>query len=496
MKSARKLRVWGGTRQTGTGGASPRAGLVGGDVETATVTRLATRRPTRAADDARYGRLFEKFRRPAKNMVRSAFGSAFSDDELDDFYSSAWLSTLAAFERNPRKLADDELRRYVMTAVANQASRELRRRGRKPTVPLDVAPETSDGRTTPDEAAARREYASLTREVLGSLSPRRRAVLVYRYGWDLEPSEVCNLVEGLSPRAYRKEIERGVAEVARKMRLIEDGGWCETREPLLRAVVAGTADDDERRQASQHLSNCRRCASFVESLNGHLHELGGGMAVAALASGGGVETVPILDRVTAGVDRAKQAVSSALGRGGDGAEQASQLVSSGGTRGAGAAGAGAIAKLAGLGAMPKIAAACLGTGAAATACIAAGIVPGAKEDPAPPRETAKVERATKPDLSDAKRHAALIALQETPPPTESAPPPDPPPPAGDPPTAPEPAPPPPPEPTPAEAPAPEPAPTVQEFEPIGTPVGSPASAGGSGGSSGGGPSAGGGDFGP
>ena len=284
MSSARKLRVWGGTRQRETGGASPRAGRLGGEVEAATVTRLATRRPTRPADDARYARLFEKFQRPAKSMVRSAFGTAFSEDELDDFYSSAWLSTLAAFERKPRDLADDELRRYVMTAVANQASRELRRRGRKPTIPLDVAPETSDGGTSPDEAAARTERARLTREVLGSLSPRRRAVLVYRYGWDLDPSEVCDLVDGLSPRAYRKEIERGVAEVAKKMRLVEEGGWCDTREPLLRAVVAGTADDDQRRQANQHLSNCRRCAGFVGSLNGHLHELGGGLAIAALAA--------------------------------------------------------------------------------------------------------------------------------------------------------------------------------------------------------------------
>ena len=344
------------------GGARRASGLHGGEVSTATLNHFPRgtigRRPS-ADTEARYGRLFETFRSPAKGMVRKAYGTSFCEDELDDFYSSAWLSTLGAFERKPRELSDEELRRYLMTAVANQANREMRRRGRKPTVSLDSVPEGTAEAETPDEIASHEEEASITREILGSLPRRRRTVLMYRYGWDLEPSEVCELVDGLSPRAYRKEIERGVAEVAKKMRLVDEGGWCETREPLLRAVVAGMADDDEKRQAQRHLANCRSCATFVSKLSGRLHEIGGTMAFAGLADGAGVDASSLVDRGVAVVERAKSAIGSAVSRGSDTAEAAAgQAMTAGGTRGAGVASVGALAKLAGFGAVPKLVAAC------------------------------------------------------------------------------------------------------------------------------------------
>jgi RNA polymerase sigma factor (sigma-70 family) len=419
-------------------------------------------------------------------MVRRAFGGAFSDDELDDLYSSAWVSTLGAFERRPRDLPDEELRRYLMTAVANHASREMRRRGRKPTVSLDDVAETTTDSDTPDEAAAHAEQASLTREVLGSLPPRRRAVLMYRYGWDLEPSEVCDLVEGLSPRAYRKEIERGVAEVAKKLRLVDEGEWCESREPLLRAVVAGVADDEERRQAERHLANCRSCAAFAGRLSGELHELGGAIAFAGLAGGAAVDASSIVDRGIAVVDRVKSSIGSAINRGSDTAEQAAaQAMATGGTRGAGVAGAGAVAKIAGLGAVPKIVAACIGTGAAATACVAAGVLPGAERDrePSPP---AKEAREFAPSTRETKRRLALTSLEEARPPAPEPQPPQPE--AAPPPPAPqpeEPTPAPEPHPTPAPAPVEEtPPPAVQDFEQVGVPVGQSSPAAGSGGPSG------------
>jgi hypothetical protein len=71
-------------------------------------------------------------------------------------------------------------------------------------------------------------------------------------------------------------------------------------------------------------------------------------------------------------------VSGALGSGsGDGAtDAASQATNlSTGARGAGAASASALAKVAGLGTAGKLAAVCLGSGAAATACLVTGLVP-------------------------------------------------------------------------------------------------------------------------
>ena len=486
------------------GGAGEVAGLQQGELATATLTqdaRLALGKGLSArAAEARYARLFTSLRAPAIGMVRKAFGSAFSEDELDDLYSSAWVSTLGALKRKPRKLADGELRRYIMTAVANQAGREMRRRSRKPTVSLDAVAERSSGSESPEEAAAQTEQAEIVREVLASLSPRRRAVLVYRYGWNLDPSEVCNLVEGLSPRAYRKEIERGVAEIAKKLRLVEEGSWCQTREPLLRAVVAGIADDEETRQAQRHLANCRSCASFVGKLNGQLHELGGVVATGGLAESTGMDASSLVDRAVAIIDRAKATFGSAFSRGSDAAEQAvGPVVSTGGGRGAGLAGAGAITKIAGLGAAPKLVAACLGTGAAASACVAAGVVPGLDRDRVPDRQTAPKEvRVAESGSGEIRRHASLPLLDPATPPAGD---PETPPSASTPPVeAAPPAPSPAPTPSAEPAPAPEaPSPTVQEFEPVGVPVNGSnpsASTGGGGGGGTASSSSAGGDFGP
>ena len=171
---------------------------------------------------------------------------------------------------------EEEIRRYVFTAVANQAGKELRRRRRRPTAPLERASSVADQGISPDERADQREQSRITRDLLSSLPRRRRAVLLLRYGWGLEPAQICELVDGLSPRAFRKEITRGVDELTNKMRTLEDGGWCAEREPVLKAFAAGIADAEQQRQAQHHLSHCRACTQFVGKLSGHLHDLGTG----------------------------------------------------------------------------------------------------------------------------------------------------------------------------------------------------------------------------
>ena len=142
-------------------------------------------------------------------------------------------------------MEESELRAYVLTAVASHASKEMRRRSRKPAQPLEVAPERStvDGNAAlPDELAIGSETRGVARDLLTSLPVRRRAVMLLRYGWGLSPKEVCALVPGLSPRAYRKEITRGVEDLIAALGKVESGEWCEDRERLIRDLVAGTAD--------------------------------------------------------------------------------------------------------------------------------------------------------------------------------------------------------------------------------------------------------------
>jgi RNA polymerase sigma factor (sigma-70 family) len=127
--------------------------------------------------------LYEELRRPATVLIRRAYGSAFGEPEIEDIYSNAWLGTLRALERKAHDLSDDEVRSYLLTAVANHASKEIRRRKRKPVAPLEAAGAISEQTDSLHELAEATESRSLTRDLLASLPPRRRAVMLLRYGW-------------------------------------------------------------------------------------------------------------------------------------------------------------------------------------------------------------------------------------------------------------------------------------------------------------------------
>jgi len=182
----------------------------------------------------------------------------------------------------------------------------------------------------------------------------------------------------LSPRAYRKEVTRGVDELTERLRRHERGDWCADREGVLKAFAAGLADADESRQARAHLSHCHGCSEFVARLGGHLHDLGAAAAVPAsldVLDG----KASIFDRIGEAGERVRDAVGGVVARGGgEGAgEIAGQIGAAGGTRGAaGGVGAALVAKVAGLGTAGKVAAVCLTGGAAATACLSVAVVPG------------------------------------------------------------------------------------------------------------------------
>lgn len=150
---------------------------------TISIRRSPTERPsgdTRAAWHERASALYEELRRPATGLIRRAYGSTFDDMAIEDIYSNAWLGTLRALERKHADLSDDDVRSYLLTAVANHASKEIRRRRRKPVAPIEAAgsvPEVADSLQDRAEAT---ESSQLTRDLLSSLPPRRRAVMLLR----------------------------------------------------------------------------------------------------------------------------------------------------------------------------------------------------------------------------------------------------------------------------------------------------------------------------
>jgi len=390
---------------------------------TVTTARPADVRPAvPTAWRERSARLYEELRRPSKTLVRRAFRGAFTDDEIEDVYSNAWVGTLRALERRHQELDDEEVRKYVLTAVAHHASKEIRRRRRRPVAPLDGVHAVADDGLPPDETATKREQSRVARDVLSSLPPRRRAVMMLRYGWGLEPKQVCGLVKGLSPRAYRKEITRGVDELAAKLRRVESGEWCSDREPVLKAYAAGLADDEQRRQAQQHLSHCRHCTDFVGKLSGSLHDIGSAAAIPAAADAIRHGHLTVLDRTTDLFQRAKDSAVGAFGRNtGDGVQEttAQTITASGSARGAGAAGTGVLAKLAGTGAAGKLTAMCLSGGVAATACLATGVVPARLPDlggASQPKPIASTRPSGHPAHAQTARFGVPYGVPDHPPP--------------------------------------------------------------------------------
>jgi RNA polymerase sigma factor (sigma-70 family) len=400
----------------------------------------------------RAARLFEELRGPCAGMVRRAYGSTLGDDEIEDVYSNAWMGTLRALDTRQSAMDDEEIRRYVFTSVAHQAGKEMRRRKRKPIAPLERAELVVDATAAPEERADQREQSRITRDLLSSLPKRRRAVLLLRYGWGLEPAQVCELIDGLSPRAYRKEITRGVDELTQKMKRLESGTWCEDREPVLKAFASGLADAEQRRQAEHHLSHCRSCGEFVGRLQGHLHDLGSSTVVPGALDLAADGSVDVPDRLGDLAERARESVASVVSRAGSSAAEASPAAVPGAApRGAGAAGVGLLAKLAGAGAAGKAALACMGGGALAGVCVIAGVGPIGQPDREPARAASANER---PEVRS-RPFRDILPSEPTPePPAEN---PDPPVSEEPPPPRPEPE----PEPVPTEPPPP-PAP-VQQF---------------------------------
>ncbi|MCB0876161.1 MAG: RNA polymerase sigma factor [Solirubrobacterales bacterium] len=347
-------------------------------------------RPNPVDDDwsDRCARLFEEMRRPARAMVSRAYGRRLSPDEIEDIYSAAWAATLSALRERGRRMEESELRAYILTAVASHASKEMRRRSRKPAHPLEDEREqaVADGHSPlPDELAIGAEARGVARDLLTSLPERRRAVILLRYGWGLSPTEVCALVPGLSPRAYRKEITRGVEDLMKALEKVERGEWCAEREPLIRDLIAGTADESERLQALRHLDHCRACSELAARISQHLRESGSVIALAGVSTLVGGSGATFIDGFMDVLAAPRAHLAEAIDRANS---AASSLMVSGGGKGSGLLSAGILGKVAGAGGAAKAALACAGAGVAATACVAVGVVPGASL----PELAATVER--------------------------------------------------------------------------------------------------------
>lgn len=275
-------------------------------------------------------------------------------------------------------------------------------------VPLTDAISRSDPTSqSAAEAAEAREAVAIGREAISSLPERDRRVFLQRHHLDLSPEEIVSRNPGLSPRTYRKLIQRANARALAAFEEIDSGARCaEMRRDRLRGFVAEESSEAERRAVETHLRHCRPCRVEAARMRGGLHEIASGVAVLLVAEAPGEHRFGELPA----------RLLEAAGSGGEGLVGATRalrerlrelairaagaLPSSGGEVTAG--------QLAGISAA-KVASVCA-AGALTASCLAAGIMPGVGglglagpgaevRPPQPARHSVKVPRPNPPPLA-------------------------------------------------------------------------------------------------
>jgi RNA polymerase sigma factor (sigma-70 family) len=208
-------------------------------------------------------------------------------------------------------------------------------------VPLEEAASRADPATSPPGEAERREAAEIAREALSGIPERDRRVFLQRHLLDLSPGEVLRRNPRLSPRTYRKLLQRARSRTREAFVQIAGGARCaEMRGERLRRYLDREAGEAEAREVRAHLRRCPACRFEAARMRGGLH----GFAAGLLALFGFAR-----ERLR---ELALRLAGGLPGSGGEGA-------------------AGQVAGISGA----KALTACAAT-ATAAACLAAGVVPG------------------------------------------------------------------------------------------------------------------------
>jgi RNA polymerase sigma factor (sigma-70 family) len=353
-------------------------------------------------DAARKRAAVETYSRHEAALRRTARRYSICADDADDALQRGLEILLRkAPSEDPR-----ELIRWTQTVVKHEALAVRRDRERILSGPAAARPEpemedwvaaipsSADG---PPERAERREAVARSREALQSLKPQElRALTLLAEGYSyLEIGEIT----GYSRTKINRCLAEGRERFRRLLSRSEDGSRCAELGPLLSAFCDGEAAAEEAATLREHLRACPQCRATLRAYRA------APAAAAALAP-----TLPIGRSL---FERAHDIVTGLGARfAGDTSTDSAltQLASAGGTRGAGMA------------ALAKAAALCVGAVGGAAACVATGVVPaplvigGSHPKPPPIERQATHRLEAEPGAEPAVEYQP--APEPTPPPVE------------------------------------------------------------------------------
>jgi len=357
------------------------------------------------SDAARKRAAVETYARHEATLRRTASRYSICADDAEE----ALQRTLEILLRKAPSEDPRDLIRWTQTVVKHEALAVRGDRERILSGPAAVRPEP--GREDwvalipaetagPPERAERREAIARSREALQALKPQElRALSLLAEGYTYVE---IGRITGFS----RTKINRCLAEGRERFRRIvarsEDGRRCTEMGPRLSAFADGEAESEDAATVREHLRACSHCRATLRAYRA------APAAAAALA--------PLLPLQRPLLERAHDALAGVAARfgGAGGSDSALQQVAAGGgTRGAG------------LAALAKLTAVCLGTVGGAAACVATGVVPTPIEIGAAKEKPAAIERPARLPL-DAEAGEGAGVEYETAPPTAVPQPKDPP----------------------------------------------------------------------
>jgi RNA polymerase sigma factor (sigma-70 family) len=317
----------------------------------------------------------ELFARYESTLRRTASRYSICADDAEEALQRALEILLTKAPSDDQR----ELIRWTQTVVKHEALAVRGERERILSGPAARRPDEGEDWVAmlpargagPAERVERREAVARSREALQALKPQElRALGLLAEGYSY--AEI-GTITGFS----RTKVNRCLAEGRERFRRVlahsEDGRRCEEMGPLLSAFCDDEAGAEEVATLREHLRACTSCRATLRAYRA------APSAVAAL--------VPALPVGRSLLERAQQALGEVAGRfgGGAGDPALSQVAAAGGARGAGAM------------ALAKLLAVCAGTAGAATACVAAGVVP-APLDLAPRERGPAIERQLDRDV--------------------------------------------------------------------------------------------------
>jgi RNA polymerase sigma factor (sigma-70 family) len=304
-------------------------------------------------------------RRAVIAHLRVHFGGSLSEEDFEDLAQEALLEV----HRRARQGETIRDARAFMKLIAWRDARDLvvKQRPRAADPHGSLLQGVSDEKADPEARLIRRAELASAIEAAERLPREEQAVYRLHFIQGVKPREACKAL-GIPRSTYYLRLAQAVDLVEATL---APERYAEVQRELLSRFVSGTASLGERIRARRLIKADPLAAAVARELR-RVHDSAAATIPAAVI--GGKSDGWTLGRVGHAVAELRGRMAGA--RADTGSEQAAAQLSTGSARGAGAGGAGLLAKLAGGGTASKLFLTCLAGGAAATTCAVTGVVPG------------------------------------------------------------------------------------------------------------------------